>query len=206
MVGKEGLPDTNENNSLHKGAGENASLKSKENFERRPYRFRPKGNIYFIRAGDKIKIGYSTRPLGRLKALQTSHPGKLELIGTRPGSREFETELHDRFIALHVRGEWFEAKQPLLRYIEENTPEGIAAAKARRLDLLDRARQPAPPLSAEARKTIAGLINMRAAHGADTPIGYRCSNLVELLQIPVPPRHLVERQMTDLERLRSQLN
>lgn len=49
------------------------------------------------------------------------------------------------------------------------------------------------------------LIAIRAAHGADTPIGHRCSNLVELLQMPELPKRLVERQMNDLARLRADL-
>jgi hypothetical protein len=44
----------------------------------------PQGRIYFISAGDKIKIGFSTRPLDRLKALQTAHPGCLAAPVLRP--------------------------------------------------------------------------------------------------------------------------
>lgn len=46
------------------------------------------------------------------------------------------------------------------------------------------------------------LIALRNAHGADTPIGHRCSNLVELLQMPELATGLIQRQMADLERLR----
>lgn len=54
-------------------------------------------------------------------------------------------------------------------------------------------------------RTIRDLIVMRAAHGADSPIGHRCSNLVELIQTPNPPADLIQRQMTDLARLRAGL-
>jgi hypothetical protein len=50
----------------------------------------PQGRIYFIRAGDKIKIGFSTRPLDRLRNLQTAHPGCLEIIGTMRGAISLE--------------------------------------------------------------------------------------------------------------------
>ena len=46
------------------------------------------------------------------------------------------------------------------------------------------------------------LIVMREAHGADSPIGHRCSNIVELLQVPELPKDLIARQMADLARLR----
>ena len=49
------------------------------------------------------------------------------------------------------------------------------------------------------------LIVMREAHGADSPIGYRCSNIVELLQTPELPKDLIQRQMADLARLRAGL-
>jgi hypothetical protein len=45
------------------------------------------------------------------------------------------------------------------------------------------------------------LIAIRVAHGADNPIGHRCSNIVELLQMPEVPKFQLERQMADLQRL-----
>lgn len=50
-------------------------------------------------------------------------------------------------------------------------------------------------------KTRRDLIVMREAHGADSPIGHRCSNIVELLQMPELPKALLARQMGDLQRL-----
>lgn len=57
------------------------------------------------------------------------------------------------------------------------------------------------------------LIVIRNAHGADSPIGYRCSNLVELIQelqgATGEQREAVmaniERQAADLQRLRAGL-
>jgi hypothetical protein len=49
------------------------------------------------------------------------------------------------------------------------------------------------------------LIVMREAYGADTPVGHRCSNIVELLQMPELPKALLARQMADLARLRAGL-
>jgi hypothetical protein len=49
------------------------------------------------------------------------------------------------------------------------------------------------------------LIVMREAYGADSPVGHRCSNIVELLQMPELPKALLARQMADLARLRAGL-
>jgi hypothetical protein len=45
------------------------------------------------------------------------------------------------------------------------------------------------------------LILMRNKHGATSPIGCRCSNIVELIQMPEVPRFQIERQMADLDHL-----
>lgn len=49
--------------------------------------------------------------------------------------------------------------------------------------------------------TIRDLIVMRNKHGALSAIGSRCSNIVELIQLPEIPRFQLERQMADLQRL-----
>lgn len=42
---------------------------------------------------------------------------------------------------------------------------------------------------------------IREAHGADSEIGHRCSNIVELIQMEKPPARLIARQMADLQQL-----
>lgn len=46
------------------------------------------------------------------------------------------------------------------------------------------------------------LIATRVKHGADTPIGHRCSNIVEMLENGVGPA-TIAKQMADLDRLLS---
>ncbi len=78
------------------------------------------GLVYFIRSGttQAIKIGFTAgRPEDRLKALQTAHSYKLELIATSRGTREHEKELHDRFRAYQLEGEWFKPHPELLAFI-----------------------------------------------------------------------------------------
>jgi hypothetical protein len=50
-------------------------------------------------------------------------------------------------------------------------------------------------------KTRRDLIVMREAYGADSAVGHRCSNIVELLQMPELPKALLARQMSDLQQL-----
>lgn len=77
--------------------------------------------VYFVRSGDTgpIKIGYTERPIGqRLADLQTGCPTKLSVLKTVAAQKEHEIELHRRFYASRLHGEWFEATHELLAYIE----------------------------------------------------------------------------------------
>lgn len=55
-----------------------------------------------------------------------------------------------------------------------------------------------PPKIEDARRR---LILLRNKHGATSAIGSRCSNIVELIQVPEVPKFQLERQMADLQRL-----
>ncbi len=71
--------------------------------------------IYFIsRAGDTpcMKVGYSTEPLRRLQALQTSCPEKLALLLVVEGSRVEESALHRQLADKRISGEWFNLSLP----------------------------------------------------------------------------------------------
>lgn len=108
----------------------------------------PQGQVYFIRAGKMVKIGFSTRPLERLRYLQTSHPGQMEIIGTMKGTYALEAKLHGSFHRYWVRGEWFELSRDIVRYIEANTVEGQARAAAKREAYLS-SQQPRPRPAAD---------------------------------------------------------
>ena len=77
--------------------------------------------IYFIQSekGGAIKIGLSKNPEERLNELQTSTPYKLKLLAKIKGDISKERELHRRFARYRIRGEWFEASNELLSYIEQ---------------------------------------------------------------------------------------
>ncbi len=74
--------------------------------------------IYFIQAGNEsrpTKIGWARDPMKRLADMQVAVPDHLRLLATVPGTAKDERELHERFSAGWIRGEWFEASTPGLR-------------------------------------------------------------------------------------------
>jgi DNA repair protein RadA/Sms len=76
--------------------------------------------IYFLRAGDEVKIGFSETPetaIRRLTGFQTANARQLILLGVAPGDRAEEGRLHRRLAAYRVRGEWFRAAPELLTVI-----------------------------------------------------------------------------------------
>lgn len=78
------------------------------------------GWVYFIRSEHThaIKIGFTAGKVEvRLKALQTAHPYKLEVVGKSRGTMEYEKALHSRFEELRLEGEWFEPHPDLLAFI-----------------------------------------------------------------------------------------
>jgi hypothetical protein len=79
-----------------------------------------KGHVYFIQQGEggAIKIGYSATPEKRLLSLKTASPFPLRLLKIIEGGKTLERELHQRFAALHIDGEWFNPNSELLEYIE----------------------------------------------------------------------------------------
>lgn len=71
-----------------------------------------------------VKIGYSQAESlyglsGRLASFATSNPSPVVVLGTMPGSRSKETQLHRRFKDYRVRNEWFVYCGELRKLLEE---------------------------------------------------------------------------------------
>lgn len=80
--------------------------------------------IYFIQCQDGnayIKIGRATNIWARLQQIQSSCPYMIKLLATLPGGPMKEAELHERFQAQHVRGEWFTPSPELMDVIGSGT-------------------------------------------------------------------------------------
>lgn len=76
--------------------------------------------VYFIAgSGTPIKIGMSSAPYERLAALQTAHWSRLEILALMEGGLLLEAEMHQRFAALRLEGEWFARTLELERHIEQ---------------------------------------------------------------------------------------
>lgn len=66
-----------------------------------------KSAVYFFRQGRKIKIGFSTNPMSRLRTLQIGAHVRIEFYYSTPGGRDLERKLHKEFAQFRVAGEWF---------------------------------------------------------------------------------------------------
>jgi hypothetical protein len=78
------------------------------------------GEIYVIGFGDYVKIGFTSGPLqNRLATIQTGCPEPLVVYASIPGAMRLERELHRRFAASRLEGEWFRKTPELLGYIEQ---------------------------------------------------------------------------------------
>lgn len=89
-------------------------------------------HVYFIKPvgmDGPIKIGCSTKPVGRLTTFSAWSPFPLELIGSVPGDFADEGRLHRRFSDLHTRKEWF-MSSPLLRQTIERILSGVSIKEA----------------------------------------------------------------------------
>ena len=53
--------------------------------------------IYFLKANDKVKIGYADDPSTRIPSIKTSSPFELEVLLIIEGNYDKESELHKRF-------------------------------------------------------------------------------------------------------------
>lgn len=79
--------------------------------KRRPSR------VYFLRDGDKVKIGHSMDVAARMRALKTHTD--LKLLLTLPGGPAREAELHRQFAKYKIKGtkEWFALVPAITKYI-----------------------------------------------------------------------------------------
>lgn len=76
-------------------------------------------SVYFAQAPNgEIKIGTSCEVPRRLASLGYTLRVRLRLLATTPGAYSREREMHARFAACHLHGEWFAPAPELLAFIE----------------------------------------------------------------------------------------
>lgn len=77
------------------------------------------GNVYFIRSGELVKIGYTTDVIARLAQLQTGSANELHLLAViERAAPSLERLLHSFFAETRVRGEWFSFTGTLARLVK----------------------------------------------------------------------------------------
>jgi hypothetical protein len=74
----------------------------------------PNGFAYFVRQGERVKIGYTKDLKQRMKTLRVSHGSDCELLAYRDGGRDREANYHFQFAAHHIKGEWSHAHPDIL--------------------------------------------------------------------------------------------
>lgn len=74
-----------------------------------------KPQVYYLRFGDRIKIGCSVAPAKRVMALSMD---PANIVATEHGGFRRERERHLQFADLRLEGEWFAAGDELLAHIE----------------------------------------------------------------------------------------
>lgn len=90
------------------------------------------GHVYYIGSLEtlRVKIGYTSRSLDqRLRALQTGSPTKLGVLAWHVGTPELEREIHERFEADRLHGEWFDLSEDLLDHMLKGAVYEMALAK-----------------------------------------------------------------------------
>ncbi len=86
--------------------------------------FSPRGFVYLIGHDSALKIGWTEKHPSkrRFAQLQTATEKTLDIIGYVLGTLEDERELHHRFAAHRIRGEWFHRAQEILAYFQQEQP------------------------------------------------------------------------------------
>jgi hypothetical protein len=73
--------------------------------------------IYAISDGQHIKVGISKHPEKRLGELNVGNANKLYLLGYYAGDLIEEAYIHDNFSKIRIDGEWMNATDDLLDYL-----------------------------------------------------------------------------------------
>ena len=83
-------------------------------------------SVYFIECNEEfIKIGCAKNIKTRLSGLQVSNPYPLKIIKQIDGGRDVERKLHNYFLSLKVRGEWFKKETDLIDFINQSTQDVV---------------------------------------------------------------------------------
>lgn len=74
-------------------------------------------DLYFIRAGNAVKIGRTRKIWPRLASMQVGNHEQLNCLLVLRGRGQEEKEWHSRFHRHHIRGEWYRWNPKLAKEI-----------------------------------------------------------------------------------------
>lgn len=77
--------------------------------------------VYYIRFGDRVKIGTTRNLVARLEGIPHD-----EVLITEPGDREVERQRHGQFRHLWVMGEWFRYEAELAAHVRQLRAAAVA--------------------------------------------------------------------------------
>ena len=78
------------------------------------------GYVYFFRAGNTVKIGFSTNLVQRSRQLQTACSERAFMAKFVKGTAFTERHFHERFAEYRINGEWFDLRGRLAKYLERH--------------------------------------------------------------------------------------
>lgn len=94
--------------------------------------------IYFMRAGEFIKIGHSRNWRSRMSDMQTGSPHTIVPLLVLIAAESDERKLHVRFRKSRFRGEWFHSSPAIQSYIKDNLSKCVAKSDLADLRIPDK--------------------------------------------------------------------
>ncbi|MGL6342712.1 MAG: GIY-YIG nuclease family protein [Waterburya sp.] len=83
------------------------------------------GFIYLLETEEFYKIGFSSvSGESRIKALQTGNPLKISFVSEFAAQANVEKEIHQKFRAFRVKGEWFRKNTRILKFFRQAINRG----------------------------------------------------------------------------------
>lgn len=80
--------------------------------------------VYFVRSGEHIKIGFSVDVPARMKELATGNPVQLELLAVVNGGRDLERAIHEALANHRSQREWFHDRPEVLQVMRAVIVDG----------------------------------------------------------------------------------
>lgn len=99
-------------NSARKAAEDHSRLEATKHAVANGERIEPESVVYYMRVGDRVKIGYTSNLKSRVAQVMPE-----EVLATEPGGRLMEGVRHRQFADLRVAREWFRLEGRLDQHI-----------------------------------------------------------------------------------------